>query len=1045
MRQKILDEAKLELEAIKLLEKQGYEYVPGLETGPDGAHPERQRFSDVLLENRLRAAVNRLNPDIPEETQEQAIREIQGIASPDLIHNNETCHRFLCDGVDVEFQKEGLTRGDKVWLVDFKEPANNEFLVVNQFTVVENNVNKRPDLILFVNGLPLVVIELKNPAGEKTDIKKAFAQLQTYKAVIPSLFTCNALLVISDGMEARAGSLSAGYQRFHAWKTADGKSEASHLVNQLETLIVGLLNKTTLLDLIRHFTVFEKKNKENSKTGVTTIQTIKKVAAYHQFYSVNKAVASAIKAARSGSRKGGVVWHTQGSGKSLTMVFFAGKLVQQLNNPTIVVLTDRNDLDDQLFATFADSSQLLRQAPVQAENRDHLKELLKVASGGVVFTTVHKFSPEEGETIYPLLSNRKNIAVIADEAHRSQYGFKAKTIIDKETGDVRTAYGFAKYMRDALPNATFIGFTGTPVELTDKNTPAVFGNYIDVYDIAQAVEDGATVRIYYESRLAKVNLREEGKKLIADLDHDLEQEDLSLTQAAKAKWTKLEAIVGSKTRLRNVAADIMAHLETRQEAFKGKAMVVTMSRRIAAGLYDHMVTLRPEYHSPDLLKGQVKVVMTATSDDGPKLAAHHTTKAQRRELADRFKDPDDPLKIVIVVDMWLTGFDVPCLHTMYIDKPMKGHNLMQTIARVNRVYLDKPGGLIVDYLGIASDLKRALAFYAESGGKGDPTETQEQAVNVMLEKVEIIEQLFAGFDYKRFFKMGTSQKLSLILEAEEHILNLEEGKERFAREVSQLSQSFALSMPHEKAQAIREKVAFFQAVRSRLVKFDTTGSGKSSAEIETAIRQVIDKAIVSDKVIDVFDAAGIKKPDVSILSAEFLHEIKGMKHRSLALELLKKLLNDEIKARSKKNLVQSKSLMEMLEDALRRYRGKTFTGAGTLDELIGIARALIESDKRGEITGLSDEELAFYDALAANRSAVEVMGNEKLRELALVLVKRVRKNVTIDWTVKESVKSRMRVIVKRLLREYGYPPDKQKIAAETVLRQAELYAEEWAK
>ncbi|MCK5057316.1 MAG: type I restriction endonuclease subunit R [Candidatus Aminicenantes bacterium] len=1045
MKHEIFNEAEVEREAIKLLENLGYEYVYGPEMGPEGEHPERERFSEVLLDKRLWAAVNRLNPGIPDEAKEQALREIHSIASPDLVHNNETFHRFLTNGIDVEFQKEGLTRGDKVWLVDFNDPANNEFLVVNQFTVVENNVNKRPDLLLFVNGLPLIVMELKNPADESAYIEKAYDQLQTYKAMIPSLFTFNALLVISDGMEAKAGSLSAGYQRFHAWKTADGKTEASHLVSQLETLITGLLNKTTLLDLARHFTVFEKTKKEDPATGITTVQTEKKIAAYHQFYSVNKAVESTLKAARSGTRKGGVVWHTQGSGKSLTMVFYAGKLVLQLNNPTIVVITDRNDLDDQLFDTFADSSQLLRQAPVQAGSREHLKDLLKVASGGIVFTTVQKFSPEDGEEIYPLLSPRENIVVIADEAHRSQYGFKAKTIIDKESGEVRTAYGFAKYMRDALPNATFIGFTGTPVEHTDKNTPAVFGDYIDVYDIARAVDDGATVRIYYESRLAKVNLEEEGKKLVEELDRNLEQEDLTVTEKAKAKWTKLEAIVGSKTRLANVAKDIINHFDARQEAFKGKAMIVTMSRRVAAALYENMVKLRPEFHSRNLGEGQLKVVMTASSDDGPKLARHHTTKAQRRILADRLKDPDNPLKMVIVVDMWLTGFDVPCLHTMYIDKPMKGHNLMQTIARVNRVYLDKPGGLIVDYLGIASDLKRALAFYAESGGQGDPTETQDQAVSLMLEKLEIIEQLFTGFDYPRFFKVDTSRKLAVILEAEEHILNLEDGKERFSKEVAHLSKAFALSIPHEKAEAIREKVAFFQAVRSRLVKFETSAGRKSAADIETAIRQVIDKAVVSDKVIDVFDAAGIKKPDISILSDEFMEEIKGMKHRSLALELLKKLLNDEIRSRAKKNLVQSKTLLEMLENALRRYRNKIISGAEILDELIGVARNITELDKRGEISGLSDDEMAFYDALAANRSAVEVLGNEKLRELAIVLVDRVRKNVTIDWTVKESVKSRMRVIVKRLLREYGYPPDKQKIATETVLKQAELYAEEWTK
>ncbi|MBU4057285.1 type I restriction endonuclease subunit R, partial [Patescibacteria group bacterium] len=833
--------------------------------------------------------------------------------SPELINNNETFHRYLTDGIEVEFQKDGITRGDKVWLVDFKHPENNEFLVVNQYTVIENNINKRPDVVLFVNGLPLVVIELKNPADENATVKSAFNQMQTYKAMIPSLFTCNAMLVISDGLEARAGSLSAGYSRFVAWKSREGKTEASSLISQLEVLVKGMLNKRTLLDLIRHFTVFEKTKREDPETGQTFIESIKKVAAYHQYYAVNKAVNSTIDAASAdGGRKGGVIWHTQGSGKSLSMVFYSGKLVLSLDNPTIIVITDRNDLDDQLFDTFAASRQLLRQEPVQANNRDDLREKLKVASGGIVFTTIQKFSPDDGEIIYPLLSERKNIVVIADEAHRSQYGFKAKTIdVKDENGNIigkRTAYGFAKYVRDALPNATFIGFTGTPIELTDRNTPAVFGSYVDIYDISQAQDDRATVKIYYESRLAKVNLTEEGRKLIKDLDKELEQEDLTVTQQAKAKWTKLEAIVGSPDRLKNVARDALQHFEQRQEVFKGKAMFVTMSRRIAVAMYNEIIRLHPAWHNDDLKKGAVKIVMTAASSDGPVMAKHHTTKDQRRQIADRFKDPEDPLELVIVCDMWLTGFDVPCLHTMYFDKPMKGHTLMQAIARVNRVYLDKPGGLIVDYIGIATDLKKALSVYSQSGGKGKPAEMQEQAVELMLEKLEVMEQFYKGFDYQRYFKAETSEKLSIILQAEEHILNLENGKARYINEVTVLSKTFALAIPHEQALLIKEKVAFFQAVKARLQKFETTSTGKTTEEIETAIRQVVDKAITSDKIVDIFEAAGIAKPDISILSDEFLSEIKGMKRKNLAFELLKKLLKDEIQARVQKNIIQSKKL-----------------------------------------------------------------------------------------------------------------------------------------
>ena len=776
-----------------------------------------------------------------------------------------------------------------------------------------------------------------------------------------------------------------------------------------------------------------------------------------------------------GDRKGGVVWHTQGSGKSLSMVFYSGKIVLNLNNPTILVITDRNDLDDQLFDTFASSTQLLRQKPVQAENRQHLKELLKVASGGVVFATVQKFQPEEGN-IFETLSERKNIIVVADEAHRTQYGFKAKTIDEKDAeGNVvgnKVVYGFAKYMRDALPNATYLGFTGTPIENTDVNTSAVFGNYVDIYDIAQAVEDGATVRIFYESRLAKIALTEEGKKMVEDLDEELGEIELTETQKAKAKWTKLEALVGSQKRVKSIAKDVVTHFEARQEVFEGKAMVVSMSRRIAAELYKAITTLRPDWHSDDLDKGAVKVIMTASSSDGPEMAKHHTTKQQRRALADRMKDPKDELKLVIVRDMWLTGFDAPSMHTLYIDKPMKGHNLMQAIARVNRVYKDKPGGLVVDYLGIASDLKKALAFYSDSGGKGDPTIAQEQAVQLMLEKIEVVSQMFLekpeqgysnaytnlvndpavpylgknkGLLYEEYFTADTKTKLKIILAAEEHILSIEDGKKRFINEVTALSKAFAIAIPHEQALDAKDEIGFFQAVKSRLQKFDTTGSGKSDDEIESAIRQVIDKALVSEGVIDVFDAAGIKKPDISILSDDFLMEIKDMEHKNLALETLKKLLNDEIKSRAKTNLIQSKSLMEMLENSIKKYQNKIITAAEVIEELIELANSIKNKDKEDKDTGLTNEELAFYYAIAENESAKEVLGNDVLRELAVYLSEVVKNNATIDWTIKESVRAKLKVMVKRALRKFGYPPDLQKLATETVLKQAELLANHWTK
>ncbi len=915
-----ITEHSIEAFAIELLDKLGYEYIYAPNIAPDGGTPERETYEQVLLVERLQNAVKRINKYIPADAQAEAIKEIQRIASPELLANNEAFHRLLTEGIPVSKRVDGDDRGDRVWLIDFKNPYNNDFVVANQFTVVENNNNKRPDVILFVNGIPLVVIELKNAADENATINSAFKQIETYKSIIPTLFTFNGFVVISDGLEAKAGSISAGFSRFMAWKSADGKAEASHLASQLETLILGMLDKETLIDLIRHFIVFEKSKREDPETGIITITTVKKLAAYHQYYAVNRAVESTLRASGFsieketplsmvmespesygvpgvkkqpvGDRKGGVVWHTQGSGKSLSMVFYTGKIVLAMENPTIVVITDRNDLDDQLFDTFAASKQLLRQEPVQAEDRNQLKELLKVGSGGVVFTTIQKFQPDNGN-VYELLSNRENIVVIADEAHRTQYGFKAKTIDDKnEKGDVigkKIVYGFAKYMRDALPNATYLGFTGTPIENTDVNTPAVFGNYVDIYDIAQAVEDGATVRIYYESRLAKVNLSEEGKKLVDDLDDELDQEDLTDTQKAKAKWTQLEALVGSENRINQIAKDIIEHFGQRQAVFEGKGMIVTMSRRIAADLYEAIIKLKPEWHSDELNKGIIKVVMTSSSSDGPKISKHHTTKEQRRTLAERMKNPDDELKLVIVRDMWLTGFDAPSMHTLYIDKPMKGHNLMQAIARVNRVYKDKPGGLIVDYLGIASDLKKALSFYSDAGGKGDPTILQEQAVQLMLEKLEVVSNMYHGFNYEDYFEAETSKKLSMILAAEEHILGLEDGKKRYINEVSALSKAFAIAIPHDQAMDAKDEISFFQAVKARLAKFDSTGSGKTDEEIETTIRQVIDKALVTETVIDVFDAAGLKKPDISILSEEFLLELKGMEHKNVALEVLKKL------------------------------------------------------------------------------------------------------------------------------------------------------------
>jgi len=1066
-----LNESSLEQLALEILQFLGWENVFGPDIAPDAEKinfgvAKRKSFEDVLLVDILERSLKLINPQIPNDAIHDAIKIILNLPNqyPNLMANNEAFHRLLTEGIRVTYRKNGEEKGDIVKVIDFENPENNEFHAINQFTVIENNINKRPDIVLFVLMAPLVVFELKNPAVENATIKSAYNQIQTYKQTIPSLFSYNEMIVISDGLEAKIGSLSAGYDRFTAWKSMDDiYRDAMHGVSkltQLEILIKGLFNKDTFLDFLRFFIVFDK-SKAEDESGQTIVKLTKKIAAYHQYYAVNKAVESTIRAIGinkdnwqvkespasyglsdvktqpEGDKKAGVIWHTQGSGKSLSMVFFSAKIIQTLANPTIVVITDRNDLDDQLFDTFASSTQILRQDPVQAEDREHIKDLLKVDAGGIVFSTIHKFWPDDGN-IYETLSERDNIIVIVDEAHRTQYGFKAK--VDKETGEIR--YGFAKYLRDALPNATFIAFTGTPIEKTDRNTPAVFGNYIDIYDISRAVEDGVTVPIYYESRLVTIDFTDEGKELIEEFERKLEEEGLSEIEKAKKKWARLEDLIGGNERIKQIAQDIVNHFEQRLDVIDGKGMIVAMTRKIAVKLYKEIIKLRPHWHSDELKKGFIKIVMTVSSSDEPDISKFYLTKEQRRILADRFKNPEDELKLVIVVDMWLTGLDVPCLHTMYIDKPMEGHTLMQAIARVNRVYKDKTGGLIVDYIGIAPNLEEALSFYAESGGKGDPAKLQEEAVNIMLEKYEVVKDMFFGFDYQRYFQANTQDKLFIILEAEDFILGLEDGQKRYINAVTALSKAFAMAIPHPKALEIKEEVAFFQAVKARLVKFERRGEENNARDWETAIKQIIDKAIVSDGVIDVFDAAGIKKPDISILSDSFLEEIKGMKHKNIAIETLKKLLNDEIKGRIRINLVKSKSFMETLEELIRKYNNKILTAAEVIEELIRLAKDIKESDKEPKEMGLTDFEYAFYTAVADNQSARELMGKEKLKELAIVLYDKVRNNTSIDWTIRESARARLKVIVKRTLREYGYPPDMRALATETVLKQAELIADE---
>jgi len=1072
-------ESEIEIFSLDELKRLGFSYIPGPSIAPDveavqpflvaesaalyGEQPEkRTSYGDVVLKHTLEYAIKRLNPALPETARREALKTALSVYSPQLIDANEIFHKMLAEGIPVTVRKDGQERGERVWLVDFQNPDNNVFFAINQFTISERNQNKRPDVILFVNGLPLVVIELKNPADENATVRKAYDQIQTYKAVIPSLFFYNAFCVISDGLEARAGTISSQFSRFQTWKTIEGQKESPAHSSQLEALIKGMLNKATLLDLIRNFIVFEKDKRTDTKTGLTQIETVKKLAAYHQYHAVNKAVESTrLAATEKGSRKAGVVWHTQGAGKSLSMVFYTGKLIHNLDNPTIVVITDRNDLDQQLFDTFAACSSLLGQPPVQAESREHLKSLLKVASGGIVFTTIQKFFPEDDRTEYDRLSERRNIVVVADEAHRTQYGFKAKLIDTKDDDDnlngKRLAYGFAKYLRDAIPNATFIGFTGTPVESTDINTPAVFGNYIDIYDIAQAVEDGATVKIYYESRLAKVNLTEEGRRLIEEFDREMTDDGAPETQKAKAKWSKLEAIVGHPERLRNLARDIVSHYEKRAEVFDGKAMIVTMSRRIAVALYSEIIALRPQWHDEDLKDGALKVVMTSASSDKMEFdpedpdslvipAYHRTNKADRRLLSDRMKDPQNSLKLVIVRDMWLTGFDVPCLHTLYIDKLMKRHTLMQAIARVNRVFGDdKKGGLVVDYIGIGSALKEAMAFYAGSGGKGNAIETQEKALAMLLEKIEVVRQMFHGFNYMRFFSAGTSERLSVILQAEEFVLSKEQGKERFINESTMLARLFALAVPHEDALALTDEIAFFQSVRARLLKFEGEGDNGAKRNYETAIRQIVNQAVQSAEVVDIFDAAGIKKPDISLLSEEFLQDVKEMKHKNLGIELLKKILNDEIKARLKFNITEGKNLLEMLEASIKKYQNNLLTTAEIIEALVEIARQIRAVDGLADKLKLTKDEFAFYTALEVNDSAVRILGDETLKNIAREIADKVRKNATIDWAMKESARAKLMVIVRRTLNKYGYPPDKQQKAIDAVLKQAEVLADYWVE
>ena len=1044
-------ESVVEEAALEWLAALGYAVLhgPDIAAGQPAAERNDSGYRDVILDTRFRQALARLNPDLPPEALEDAYRKLMRLDAPSLIERNRAVHRMLVDGITVEFRrKDGSIGGAQARLIDFDEPAQNDWLAVNQFTVAEGQHLRRPDVVLFLNGLPLAVIELKNAADEGADIWAAFNQLQTYQAQIPALFSTNVALVASDGAQARIGSLGAGREWFKPWRTITGQDQPAQLA-ELQVLLEGVFEKRRFLDLIRYFIVFE---------AFDGGKLVKKMAGYHQFHAVNVALEETLRAAipaqswrksqgfseepgrydagpmaggEDGDRRVGVVWHTQGSGKSLTMAFYAGRVIlaPEMENPTIVVLTDRNDLDDQLFNTFARCRDLLRQPPVQAADRADLRAKLSVAAGGVVFTTIQKFFPEERGDRHPILSERRNIVVIADEAHRSQYDF-----ID----------GFARHMRDALPRASFIGFTGTPIEQTDANTRAVFGDYISVYDIQRAVIDGATVPIYYESRLAKLELKaSERPNIDPDFEEATEGEEVERKEKLKSRWAQLEAVVGSESRIALVARDLVDHFETRLTAMDGKAMVVVMSRRIAVSLYDEIVKLRPAWHSDDDDKGALKIIMTGSASDRLEWQSHIRNKKRREDLADRFRDAKDPFKVVIVRDMWLTGFDAPSLSTMYVDKPMRGHGLMQAIARVNRVFKDKPGGLVVDYLGLADELRRALVTYTEAGGTGRTALDQAEAVAAMLAKYEVCRGLFHGFDWSHWLTGTSAQRITLLPAAQEHILALDNGKIRLMQAVTELSQGFALAVPHPEAIRIRDDVGFFQAVRAVLAK-NEPGERRSDEQLDRAIRQIISKAMVSDEVVDIFAAAGLKKPDISILSDEFLAEVRGMPQRNLAVELLQKLLKGEIKLRSRRNIVQARAFSEMLEQSLRRYQNRAIETAKVIEELIQLAKDMRQAAQRGEALGLSDDEVAFYDALETNDSAVKVMGDDALRMIARELVATVRANVTIDWTVRDNVRAQLRVLVKRILRKHGYPPDLQEKATQTVLEQAEVLSEGWA-
>jgi type I restriction enzyme R subunit len=1066
-----MTEDQLEREALGWMAELGYAVHAGPDIAHDGSNPQRASYRQVVLPFRLREAIQRLNPDIPTAAREDALQRVQDLGIPALLSANRALHKLLVGGVPVQYQRGGETVGDFVRLVDWAAPERNEFWAVNQFTIKGPHHTRRPDIILFVNGLPLVLIELKNPADGNADIWKAYDQIQTYKEQVPDVFQYNELLVVSDGTDARMGSLSANAERFQQWRTIDGVNlDPLGTFDELQTLVRGVLDPKVLLDYLRFFVLFEDDG-----------NLVKKVAGYHQFHAVRAAIGHVVAASRPDSAanlrgKGGVVWHTQGSGKSITMTCFAARVMQApaMQNPTIVVITDRNDLDGQLFGVFSLAQDLLREQPVQATTRQELRRLLgNRPSGGIVFATIQKFMPGEDEDLFPVLSDRHNIVVIADEAHRTQYGFEAKLKTKKvkatapvvlNSGDgaqaltaelvpaeYKTSYqvGYAQHLRDALPNATFVAFTGTPVSSTDRDTRAVFGDYIHVYDMQQAKEDGATVAIYYESRLAKLKLKADDLPLIDDEVDELAEDEEEDTQAKlKSRWAALEKVVGAEPRVASVAADLVAHFEERNKAQDGKAMVVTMSRDICVHLYNEIIKLRPDWHSEDPEQGAIKIVMTGSASDKALLRPHVYGTQVKKRLEKRFKDPTDPLRLVIVRDMWLTGFDAPCVHTMYVDKPMKGHNLMQAIARVNRVFKDKQGGLVVDYIGIGNELKAAMKEYTASHGRGRPTVDAHEALSVLLEKLDVLQAMLHGFDYSGF-KTGGHKTLA---GAANHVLGIKaegkdskrDGKKRFADTTLALSKAFSLCCTLDEAKAVRDEVAFMQAVKVILTKRDISQQKKTDEARDAAIRQIINQTVVSESVVDIFDAVGLDKPNIGLLDEEFLAQVKNLPEKNLAVELLERLLEGEIKSKFATNVVQQKKFSDLLASVITRYQNRSIETAQVMEELVEMAKKFKAAASRGELLGLSDDEVKFYDALANNESAVRELSDDTLKKIAHELTENLRKNISVDWAQRESVRATLRLMVKRILRKYKYPPDQAEEAVELVLQQVETLGEAWA-